>query len=60
MDESGSIQASSSSCIKKTETTEVVSDKSNFEGSPQNAGFALFYGKDPTFLQIDIEKRAGT
>ena len=26
----------------------------------QNAGFALFYGKDPTFLQIDIEKRAGT
>jgi hypothetical protein len=26
----------------------------------KNAGFALFYGKDPTFLQIDIEKRAGT
>ena len=30
------------------------------EVTPQNAGFALFYGKDPTFLQIDIEKRAGT
>ena len=43
MDESGSIQASSSSCIKKTETTEVVSDKSNFEGSPQNICFALLF-----------------
>ena len=36
MDESCSIQAPSSSCIKKNETTEVVSQKSNFEGSPQN------------------------
>lgn len=35
MDESCSIQAPSSSCIKKNETTEVVSQKSNFEGSPQ-------------------------
>ena len=34
MDESCSIQAPSSSCIKKNETTEVVSQKSNFEGSP--------------------------
>ena len=36
MDESCSIQAPSSSCIKKNETTEVVSQKSNFEGSPHN------------------------
>ena len=36
MDESCSIQTPSSSCIKKNETTEVVSQKSNFEGSPQS------------------------
>ena len=35
MDESCSIQASSSGGIKKNETTEVVSQKSNFKGSPQ-------------------------
>jgi len=39
MDESCSIQAPSSSCIKKNETTEVVSQKSNFEGSPQKREF---------------------
>ena len=40
MDESCSIQAPSSSCIKKNETTEVVSQKSNFEGSPQKLSSA--------------------
>ena len=43
MDESCSIQAPSSSCIKKNETTEVVSQKSNFEGSPQFMGYRDTY-----------------
>lgn len=42
MDESCSIQAPSSSCIKKNETTEVVSQKSNFEGSPQKCKSSTF------------------
>ena len=42
MDESCSIQAPSSSCIKKNETTEVVSQKSNFEGSPHSDRSTLF------------------
>ena len=47
MDESCSIQAPSSSCIKKNETTEVVSQKSNFEGSPHP-----FSDKSTLFLSI--------
>ena len=43
MDESCSIQAPSSSCIKKNETTEVVSQKSNFEGSPQYSSPPFIY-----------------
>ena len=47
MDESCSIQAPSSSCIKKNETTEVVSQKSNFEGSPHSAYFT-----EPSKIEI--------
>ena len=46
MDESCSIQAPSSSCIKKNETTEVVSQKSNFEGSPHSGCLFSFYYYD--------------
>ena len=43
MDEACSIQAPSFSCIKKNETTEVVSQKSNFEGSPQNSPLPILF-----------------
>ena len=49
MDESYSIQAPSSSCIKKNETTEVVSQKSNFEGSPHSS-LPFSYGPEEVLL----------
>ena len=42
MDEPCPIQVLSFSCIKN-ETTEVVSQKFNFKGSPQNKDFLTFY-----------------
>ena len=61
MDESCSIQAPSSSCIKKNETTEVVSQKSNFEGSPQNEGLKQdaikrYSVSSVTYWKFNIEK----
>ena len=53
MDESCSIQAPSSNCIKKNETTEVVSQKSNFEGSPQNT--SAVYARIDTNLKENAE-----
>ena len=51
MDEPCSIQASYPSYIKKNETTEIVSQKSNFLGSPhfpeKEARFIKFKSADP-------------